>query len=166
MSGVAHYLSHFLCPFFVKHKKIKAVSGDLPGEGGAILHLLQLLSPDSLSSHKLQLEEHHMSDDQTCRIWVDSHAWDTRLHTTLPASQGSKQKFGLSLLILPGRWGGAKSSAAQIQHLPTCTFFLRRTRGRIFAGNIFCLPWLQPYYLSGFSLLQSVSSQKRLMSRR
>lgn len=114
-------------------------------------HLLQLLSPGSLPLHKLQLEEHYLSDDQTCRIWVESHASDTSLHTTLPASARSKQEFGVSLPILPGRWEGAKSSAAQIQHLPTSIFFLRerRTRGRSFAENVFCLLWLQLYSCQG-----------------
>lgn len=114
-------------------------------------HSVPLLSLGSLAPHKLQWEE--WCACQTIGIWVDSHLWHK---ATLNSSSkpGVQTELDPSLLILPGRWEAAKSSAAHIQHLPTCTFFLRekRTRGRSFAENIFCLLWLQPHYLSEFSL--------------
>lgn len=98
-------------------------------------YLLWLLSSGSLPSHKLQLEEHDLSDDQTCRIWVDSHASDSRLHTTLPACQGGKRDLGVSLPILPRRREGAKIFCCSYSAPANLRIFPQRKENK---GKKFC----------------------------
>lgn len=58
-------------------KEIRAVSGDLPGPGGAALSLAHSPCAGILPSHKLQLHKHRVPDDGMGRVWADSPASDT-----------------------------------------------------------------------------------------
>lgn len=63
-------------------------------------------SSGSLPSHQAKVKEHYLSHAQTCRIWVDSHASDTRSHTTLAASQESNREFKPVTPHSPGEVSG------------------------------------------------------------
>lgn len=102
--------SHTLPVHSLESIKIRAVSGDLPPSGGAMLPspLTPVLSSGSLLSHQFEVKEHYLSHEQTCRIWVDSHASDTRLYTTLPASQESNREFKPVTPHSPGEVSGTQ----------------------------------------------------------
>lgn len=132
--SVSLFLTHFPCPFLESIKEIKAVSGDLLVLVEQHLHLLPVLPAGSLPSHKLQLQEHLVSDDGMGRIWVDSPACDTRLlHTTPQQARGVWPDTPRSVKERRG------SKTFCCSDLSTYTFFLREmsTKGKSFAENIF-----------------------------
>lgn len=132
--------------------------------------LTPVLSSGSLPSHQAKVKEHYLSHAQTYRIWVDSHASDTRSHTTLAASQEGNREFKPVTPHSPGE-------VSRTQHLLlfefsilqlTYLFLEKGEQGEeeFLQRTLFCLLWLQPYYLSEFSIHQQGCLQKQLMSRR
>lgn len=156
MSGLCPSLSLFL-PIPWKHGRNKSSEW-----GPQHFHLLPVLSAGSLPSHKLHPHEHHVR-------WWDGQdlggfpcLWHQAAAHHSPVNQGSLAWHSHSLKERRG------SKTFCFSDLSTYTFFIRKTstKGRNFAENIFCLLWFQPHYLSGFSIIQSVASQKLLMSTR
>lgn len=156
------------CPFFVKHKKNKSGKERPPRFRWSHTSICSDSFLQAVCFHSTPLWTLHLKRIRHAGFgWTPTPVTWGRHHSLFQKAKGVNRSLACHSL---SSQGGEREQTLPLLRFSTCQLAHFSSeegeQGVEVAEDVFCFLWLQPRYLLGFSLLQWVSSQKWLVSRR